>query len=301
MTDLTLSSARGDRDALANRTDVLDKVGVLRTLPDDMHVAPQQVADFYGVTLETLRQLVVRNRGELDSDGYVVVKRSEVGDKLSLTPEQLGMPSTAPTTSLFPRRAVLRVGMLLRDSDVAKQVRTMLLDVEQADAEITFLIPKTLPEALRLAADQYERAELEAARADAAETANRVLTARIEKDAPLIAKAEAHSRSDSMIHRQAFAREVQQWGVKQGIKVNHEHVYELLRRKGMLIAGDRSDRNHATSQAVRAGWAWTKKDVVNEHATAVTYLYPKGQDLAWKWISDHVKQFGDLRPQAGVA
>ncbi|MBF6411006.1 GIY-YIG nuclease family protein [Nocardia farcinica] len=36
MTDLTLAGARAERDALANRTDVLDKVGVLRTLPDDM-------------------------------------------------------------------------------------------------------------------------------------------------------------------------------------------------------------------------------------------------------------------------
>jgi len=31
---------------------------------------------------------------------------------------------------LFPRRAILRVGMLLRDSEVAKQVRTYLLDAE---------------------------------------------------------------------------------------------------------------------------------------------------------------------------
>lgn len=35
-TDLTLTSARADRDALADRTDVLDKVGVLRTLPDSL-------------------------------------------------------------------------------------------------------------------------------------------------------------------------------------------------------------------------------------------------------------------------
>jgi hypothetical protein len=32
MSDLTLTTARADRDALAARTEVLDKVGVLRTL-----------------------------------------------------------------------------------------------------------------------------------------------------------------------------------------------------------------------------------------------------------------------------
>ena len=35
--DLT-TAARSKRDALASRTDVLDKVGALRCLPDDMHV-----------------------------------------------------------------------------------------------------------------------------------------------------------------------------------------------------------------------------------------------------------------------
>ncbi|WP_242479850.1 hypothetical protein [Bacillus cereus group sp. N21] len=32
---------------------------------------------------------------------------------------------------LFPKRAILRVGMLLRDSEVAKEVRTQLLNIEE--------------------------------------------------------------------------------------------------------------------------------------------------------------------------
>lgn len=31
--------------------------------------------------------------------------------------------------NLFPKRAILRVGMLLRDSEVAKEIRTRLLDI----------------------------------------------------------------------------------------------------------------------------------------------------------------------------
>lgn len=30
---------------------------------------------------------------------------------------------------LFPKRAILRIGMLLRDSEVAKEIRTRLLDI----------------------------------------------------------------------------------------------------------------------------------------------------------------------------
>lgn len=157
-----------------------------------------------------------------------------------------------------------------------------------------FLIPKTYAGALRAAAEQAERAEV-------AEQQNKMLEARIEKDAPLVAKAEAHSNADNAaVNRQTFAREVQQWGIRQGIEILHEHVYELLRRKGILIAGDRSDRNHATAQATKAGWAWTKKDVKNDHATATTYIQPRGQDIAWKWITDHVAAYGDLKPR-GVA
>lgn len=287
-TDLTLASARSDRDALVNRTAVLDKVGVLRCLPDDVHATTDMVAVFYEVPSEVIRQAVNRNRDELDGDGYRVVSRSEFErDIASLS----NLDPKVRSVGLYPRRAILRIGMLLRDSPVARRVRDTLLDIEHADATVHFLIPKTLPDALRLAADEYERAEI-------AEQRSKALEARIEQDAPLVAKAEAHSHSDNAaVNRQTFAREVQQWGTKQGIEVLQEHVYELLRRKGMLIAGDRSDRNHATAQAVKAGWAWTHKEVKNGHATATTYLRAAGQDLAWKWITNHVDTHGDLRPR----
>lgn len=32
---------------------------------------------------------------------------------------------------MFPKRAILRVGMLLRDSNIAQEVRTQLLNIEQ--------------------------------------------------------------------------------------------------------------------------------------------------------------------------
>lgn len=127
--DLTLASARAERDALASRTDVLDKVKVLRTLPDDMHVTTEMVAEFYEVSVDTIRSVVKLNRDEIDVDGYQVLPRAELersfGDLSNLDPR-------ARQIALFPRRAVLRVGMLLRDSAVARRVRDMLLDSEMA-------------------------------------------------------------------------------------------------------------------------------------------------------------------------
>lgn len=138
--ELTLVDSRAERDRLIDRTDVLDKVGVLRTLPDAMHCTTDMVASFYEVTRDAVLKLVQRNREELDDDGFDVLTRQEVVDKLSMTPDELGMPRTSPSMSLFPRRAVLRVGMLLRDSPVARQVRDYLLDAEESSpvrAELT--------------------------------------------------------------------------------------------------------------------------------------------------------------------
>lgn len=149
--DLTSTSARADRDRLADRTAVLDKVGVLRTLPDDMHATTEMVAEFYEVDRETILKVVQRNRDELDDDGFRIIGRSEVVDILSVTPDDV-MPRTAPSMSLFPRRAVLRIGMLLRDSPIARKVRDYLLDAERPQ----FVIPQTFADALRLAADEHE-------------------------------------------------------------------------------------------------------------------------------------------------
>lgn len=125
--DLTAPTERITRDELAARTDVLDRVGVLRTLPDDLHVTTDMVAEFYGVGRETVANTVKRNRDELEEDGYRVTTRAAFEERFTMN-----LPSSASTIALFPRRAVLRVGMLLRDSDIAKQVRTYLLDTEAA-------------------------------------------------------------------------------------------------------------------------------------------------------------------------
>ncbi len=173
MSDLTLPEARAERDSLATRVDVLDKVGALATLPDDMHVTTDMVAMFYEVDRETVLKLVQRNRDELDDDGFRIIGRREVMDILSMTPDELGMPRNAPTMSLFPRRAVLRVGMLLRDSRVAHRVRDYLLDAERP-AAVETLTP--LEYALRLV-DAEQRVLAEKARADRGEQFKRAIEA----------------------------------------------------------------------------------------------------------------------------
>ncbi|MDH6678459.1 hypothetical protein M2284_002662 [Rhodococcus sp. LBL1] len=81
-----------------------------------MHVTTEMAAEFYQVDIDAVRQLVARNREEFDDDGYRVVTRSVFeSDIASLS----NVDPRARQIALFPRRAVLRIGMLLRGSGCA--------------------------------------------------------------------------------------------------------------------------------------------------------------------------------------
>lgn len=156
--DLTDSAARTQRDQLAGRTDVLDKVGVLRCLPDDMHVTTTEAANFYAVDVELVRYHLKSNRDEFDSDGYRVINRgefeSEFGSLSNLDPR-------ARSVGLFPRRAVLRLGMLLRDSAPARQVRDYLLDAEKVSAARDVSEDETLYAAFQILRGRNEKLAIE--------------------------------------------------------------------------------------------------------------------------------------------
>lgn len=138
-------------------------------------------------------------------------------------------------------------------------------------------------------------ARAERDRADKAEAEAKVLTAAIERTAPLVAKAEAHSGSDSDVHRQEFAREVQAWGVKRNVEIKQAEVLRFLGHIGLFIRGERSDTGHATADAQRRGLAFTHKDTAkNGYAYAVGKLTPAGQDYAWKRITKYVDEHGTL-------
>ncbi|WP_231611023.1 phage antirepressor KilAC domain-containing protein, partial [Rhodococcus sp. CX] len=162
--------------------------------------------------------------------------------------------------------------------------------VAETQTPAPFALPQSMSEALRMAADEYDRAELEASK-------RRQLEAKVEHDAPMVAKAEAHSASTTSINRQDFAREVQTWGKKiHGIWILQKHVMAFLAHKGMTVRGDRSDAGQATATAIRNGWAENSKytDETTGRSFVTTRLLPKGQDIAWKWITSYVEANGTL-------
>lgn len=123
--------------------------------------------------------------------------------------------------------------------------------------------------------------------------------ATIERQAPAVAKAQAHSGVTEWKRRQDFYREVQQWGDLHGQDIKQKSVATLLARKGMLISRGRSDSGQLTRQAVKAGWGKNEKGVAdNGYPFCTPQLSPAGQDVAWKWINKAVTEHGpSLNPQ----
>ncbi|MGJ3560230.1 restriction endonuclease [Streptomyces sp. INA 01156] len=118
------------RSSVLDRTDVLDRVKALSLLPDGMHVTTAMVAAYFEVADTVVNNLLSRHRQELQSNGMRVLRGSELQNFKELNLSSYGHPQPRSALAIWSRRAVLNVAMLLRDSEVARQVRVYLLDVE---------------------------------------------------------------------------------------------------------------------------------------------------------------------------
>ena len=126
-----LLESRTLRDKYADHLDILDKVKKLSILPDDIHVTVEMAANYYEVDKNTIEVLISRNSDEFRSDGMIVLYGDELKEAKRGYLQHVSNLKYAPKVALLPRRAVLRIGMLLRDSEVAKTVRNYLLNIEK--------------------------------------------------------------------------------------------------------------------------------------------------------------------------
>ena len=140
------------RDSLVERLDVLDKVGSLLLLDELQMATTEQVAKYFSspnkeVSKSVIEMCVKNNREEIESDGYKVWKKSDFNEtKIDLVSStrtnftiKLGEEEVTISNrgvALFPKRAILRIAMFLRDSEIAKEIRTQLLNVVETVAEV---------------------------------------------------------------------------------------------------------------------------------------------------------------------
>jgi len=129
--------------------EVLEKVKELLLIPELEVMTTEQVAKYYEVEYDAIKKISQRNEEELKSDGMYLEKaenflkvqnvslEKELNKTILIYDNGITFSVTNRGLKVFPRRAILRIGMLLRDSRVAKEVRTQLLNIEEKASKDT--------------------------------------------------------------------------------------------------------------------------------------------------------------------
>ena len=147
--DDNIINDRAIRDQCVGHYEVLEKVKDLFLLPGTELMSINQVADYYEVSDKWIKELYGNHRDEINSDGTSILKRGFYdGSEVKPTSVNRNQTSVIYTfengqivkinnrgLKAFSKRAVLRIGMLLQQSSVAREVRTQLLNIEEKTSD----------------------------------------------------------------------------------------------------------------------------------------------------------------------
>lgn len=150
------------REENMGRVEVLDKVGTLLSLPNTELYTTEMVANYYGVPVETIKSVVNYNNDELKNNGYSLqskenllslnfnLKTKRGGFNILDNEGNIIASGSNKGIATFTKRTVLNVGMLLRDSEIAKEIRSRLLDIvhdsEKSNGDISTVIEEVSEE-----------------------------------------------------------------------------------------------------------------------------------------------------------
>ena len=126
-----------------DRTEILEKVGNLLLLSNNEHATTKQISDFFETPKKTIESLFADNKEEIEMSGAFFLQGIDLKDFKTNLPNP-GDLKRVPSCWLFPKRAILNIGMLLRDSEVAKRLREALLDVIEAAPEAIKKVTKLI-------------------------------------------------------------------------------------------------------------------------------------------------------------
>lgn len=142
---------RSMRDRCIGHYEVLEKVKELLLLPGTELMCIEQIAGYYEVSIDHIKSLYSLNRNEIDNDGTKMLSRDfyngSVINPTSVEPKQTSVTYTFDDGQIvtinnrglkaFSKRAVLRIGMILQQSHIAREVRTQLLNIEEKTSDET--------------------------------------------------------------------------------------------------------------------------------------------------------------------
>lgn len=148
MRDFNLEDRKEDREVFLENVrsiEVLEKTKRILLIDNTDFMTVQMVADYYEVEKNTIEVLINRNREELKENGLNTISGinlKEMFEKHNMIIvgcrgyfECCGMRFSNKINTIINKRVLLNIGMLLRDSLVARELRKRLLDVIEDSEE----------------------------------------------------------------------------------------------------------------------------------------------------------------------
>ena len=132
MNDLTISNIErqnvlNNRYALQTIRENLDVDGL--HFHDQLLFTTKMVAEFYEVDERTIKRYIQEYGDELSENGYFLSQGNSLKELRLQFARDINVPNKARKIGIFPFRAFLNIGMLLTESEKAKQLRTRILDI----------------------------------------------------------------------------------------------------------------------------------------------------------------------------
>lgn len=137
MVEKDLSVSMVDRQNILNNTQAIhyinEYIGIKTPIINwEMRFTIKQVAEFYDVEEKTIKRYIDECWDELKQNGYEILTWKSLQDAKEAYGRDINVPSISDKTSvlaLFTFRAFLNIGMLLKESQRASDLRVMILDI----------------------------------------------------------------------------------------------------------------------------------------------------------------------------
>lgn len=116
------------------RDEILDRIKAVLLLGSSTEITVEMAAEYYMVPVDTIKTVIKRNRNEFNDYAEIrVLKGKSLKEFCQVhdEPRKLISPKVR-SLQIVNRRGLLRLGMLLTESEVGKSIRHYLLNVEEA-------------------------------------------------------------------------------------------------------------------------------------------------------------------------
>jgi len=293
ITEENLLNDENVRESHLEKVEVLSKVKELITLPNTELMTTKMVAEWYEVKQDAIRQIITRHKGELEENGLTFKKYREIKDLVNRD-NMSQLKVSRQGSNVFSKRALLNVGMLLRDSQIAKEVRSALLDQQEVmtDEQKTSGIDKKQLLLLNIiqATDESERAVALSEYNEYMQRHQKQLEEQIEKQKPMVEKYGVFMDSESTFTFTDVAKMVSTRAEKEDLdlKISNQKLTEKLRYEGVLSKNKSGGKwTNLPNKDYEQYFNVTNFHIANENADfhkTNTRVNPKGIDFIYSLL-----------------